>query len=346
MKISVPEYYTKFKCIADKCKDNCCIGWEIDVDESTLDRYNRLSGDERERIRSTMNDGNPVTFKLVEDEKCANLDSRGLCKIISSLGEDYLCQICRDHPRYFNQTSQNYEGGIGLACEEAARLILTSGNETEMVEVDYHEITPRYVCDEELPLKTRELIFSYLNGDGVRGDDVKVAINRLLHISALLDSVVLGNLFSKKQIDITPDKLQSLKYNAACDDEVISVMCSAFDDAEALTDDFHSKRKSAIDATSSPAFYEFLNSNGKKYFINLLCYFIHRYFLCGEADYIQSMGFAIASSLLICAIVYAGGDYSIENFIEEAKNFSKNVEYSEENVGDAMENMGKIIRFY
>ena len=58
------------------------------------------------------------------------------------------------------------------------------------------------------------------------------------------------------------------------------------------------------------------------------------------------MGFSIAAALLICATVYAGGDISIEKFIEEAKNFSKNVEYSEENVADAMENMGKILSFY
>lgn len=346
MKISVPEYYTRFKCIADKCKDNCCIGWEIDVDDATLQRYKCLHGKEGDRIRSTLNDGEPIAFKLLENERCANLDSHGLCKIISALGEDYLCQICRDHPRYFNLTADNFEGGIGLACEEAARLILTSDNATKMAEVEYYEISPRYVCDEELPLKTRELIFYYLDGDGMGGDDVKVAINRLLNISALLDSVILGNLFSREQVDIAPDELQNPKYNAPCADEVVSVMCSAFDDAEALTDDFHPKRKAAIDVTSSPDFYEFLNSDGRKCFINLLYYFIHRYFLCGEADYIQSMGFSIASALLICATVYSDGDYSIENFIEESKNFSKNVEYSDENVGEAMENMGKIIRFY
>lgn len=346
MKISVPEYYTKFKCIADKCTDNCCIGWEIDVDESTLERYNSLSGEEGSQIRATLNDGDPVTFKLGENERCANLDSKGLCKIISSLGDGYLCQICRDHPRYFNRTTENYEGGIGLACEEAARIILTSGNVTRMTTIDYHEISPRYICDEELPLKTREIIFSYLDGEDMCGEGAVVTINRLLNISALLDSLVLGNLFSKKKMDISPDELQNPKYSSPCAEEIISIISSAFDDAEALTEDFHEKRKSAQKAIFERGFCEFLDSNGREYFINLLCYFIHRYFLCGEADYLQSMGFSIAAALLICATVYAGGDISIEKFIEEAKNFSKNVEYSEENVAGAMENMGKILSFY
>lgn len=346
MKISVPEYYTRFRCIAEKCKDNCCVGWEIDVDEDTLEKYKRLLGDEGDRIRSTLNMGEPTTFRLSEGERCANLDSCGLCKIISRLGEGYLCQICRDHPRYFNRMGEIYEGGIGLACEEAARLILTSDNMTKMTVVEYPDVSPRYICEEETAIRTREIVFSYLESEDMRYDGARVAINRLLNVSALLDSVVLGNLFSKERVEIDSDELQNPGWSSPCDGEVISVMCSAFDDAEALTDDFHIKRKSGAEIISTRGFYEFLDSNGRKYFINLLRYFIHRYFLCGEADYLQSMGFAIASSLLICAIVHVSGDFSPENFIEEAKNFSKNVEYSEENVSEALENMGKILRFY
>ena len=58
------------------------------------------------------------------------------------------------------------------------------------------------------------------------------------------------------------------------------------------------------------------------------------------------MGFAIASSLLISAMVYKKEDHSLEGFIAEAKDFSKNVEYSEENVDGAIENMGKVLHFY
>ena len=36
MDIFAPSYYKKFKCIADKCHHNCCIGWEIDIDDEAL----------------------------------------------------------------------------------------------------------------------------------------------------------------------------------------------------------------------------------------------------------------------------------------------------------------------
>ena len=40
-----PNYYDKFKCIADKCRHSCCIGWEIDIDDDTMELYNSI-GDE------------------------------------------------------------------------------------------------------------------------------------------------------------------------------------------------------------------------------------------------------------------------------------------------------------
>ena len=39
MQLFAPTYYKKFKCIADRCQHNCCIGWEIDIDGETPERY-------------------------------------------------------------------------------------------------------------------------------------------------------------------------------------------------------------------------------------------------------------------------------------------------------------------
>ena len=32
MKNIYPSYYKKFRCVADKCPDTCCAGWEVVVD--------------------------------------------------------------------------------------------------------------------------------------------------------------------------------------------------------------------------------------------------------------------------------------------------------------------------
>ena len=119
-----PNYYHKFKCIADKCKHSCCFGWEIDIDEDTLDFYNALDGAFAEKIRENI-EGVPPHFVLKEGERCPFLNSKGLCDIISILGEGALCDICRMHPRFCNFYEDFTEIGLGLSCEEATRVILT-----------------------------------------------------------------------------------------------------------------------------------------------------------------------------------------------------------------------------
>ena len=39
-----PDYYPLFRCIADRCRHNCCIGWEIDVDGDSLAAYDQIGG--------------------------------------------------------------------------------------------------------------------------------------------------------------------------------------------------------------------------------------------------------------------------------------------------------------
>ena len=33
-----PKYVEKFKCIGGECEDNCCMGWDIDVDKKKIGR--------------------------------------------------------------------------------------------------------------------------------------------------------------------------------------------------------------------------------------------------------------------------------------------------------------------
>ena len=125
MKLYAPKYYKNFKCIADKCEHSCCIGWEIDIDGKTLDKYNALKTGYADIINKSISVEDSPHFILSDHDKCPHLDERGLCKIILNLGEDYLCDICREHPRFYNYTTVA-EVGIGLSCQEAARTVLNS----------------------------------------------------------------------------------------------------------------------------------------------------------------------------------------------------------------------------
>ena len=125
MKLYAPKYYKSFKCIADRCEHSCCIGWEIGVDGETLEKYERLGGGYGDTVKSSISyDGDPH-FKLCANDRCPHLNDQGLCKIIIDLGEEYLCDICREHPRFYNYTDVA-EVGLGMSCPEAARIILSS----------------------------------------------------------------------------------------------------------------------------------------------------------------------------------------------------------------------------
>ena len=134
MNLYAPKYYKEFQCIADKCEHSCCIGWEICVDADTLKEYESLCGGYGEAIKkSVCYDGEPH-FKLCEGDRCPHLNEQGLCKIILNLGEGYLCDICREHPRFYNYTDVA-EVGLGMSCPEAARIILASPDYLSMVEI-------------------------------------------------------------------------------------------------------------------------------------------------------------------------------------------------------------------
>ena len=157
MKETVPNYYHKFKCIADKCTHNCCIGWEIDIDEETMSLYNSLDTLMGERIRNSI-EGDEPHFILQEDDRCPFLNESGLCEIICEYGENALCDICYLHPRFRNFYSSFIETGLGLCCEEATRIILS---EREKFYIDLPENINLSDAEKEF-FKTRQEIFDIL----------------------------------------------------------------------------------------------------------------------------------------------------------------------------------------
>ena len=131
-----PDFYDSFKCIADKCTDSCCIGWEIDVDDVALEKYNKINTDFGEEICSQIiksEDGSSC-FSLCENERCPFLNKKNLCDIIINCGEDYLCDICREHPRFYEWFAGVTECGLGLCCEEVCRILLENEEPFSLVE--------------------------------------------------------------------------------------------------------------------------------------------------------------------------------------------------------------------
>lgn len=128
----VPEYYSEFRCIGDKCEDNCCHSWFITVEKPMYKKYRKIK-DEKwrnalsvhvKRNKNAKDDASYAYLTLNENKECSFLSSEGLCNIHSSLGTSYLCESCSTYPRMKNKFNGNWEKSLSTSCPEAARLVL------------------------------------------------------------------------------------------------------------------------------------------------------------------------------------------------------------------------------
>lgn len=124
MKLLKPDFYDGFACIASRCRDTCYAGWEIEVDEETLKKYREVPGNFGRLLRSRISEEEDgAYFALAPGRRCPFLNERNLCEIYLQLGEDMLCDICREHPRFYQWFGDYTEAGLGLCCEEVCRLL-------------------------------------------------------------------------------------------------------------------------------------------------------------------------------------------------------------------------------
>ena len=328
MILRMPEYCRSFRCIADKCKDNCCIGWEIDIDSLTAEYYENVKGAFGEKLKENIEKGEGASFKL-KDERCPFLNSCNLCEIIINLGEDRLCQICSDHPRYFEWYSSIKEGGIGLCCEEAARLIVNSAERFSVYET---------ACDDEgyddyneelydMFFFVREEIISLLEAESLT---LKERIESALSYAAEIQSLADNYIFSK-----VPAKRQNIQVKDKAD---VKSFMKSFENLEAIDNNWKNYLYELIESADALekklALY---NGEFDLYLKNIAVYFIWRYFLKGVYDEeifskVMLMAVSVAMIKLMYLKDFDSGKNSKDFFSDTAKNYSKEIEYSEENL--------------
>ncbi len=181
----VPCYYGEFKCIAGRCRHNCCIGWEICIDDAAYEKYKK-----NESIFKTIercDEG--AFFTLKENGRCPHLTDSGLCEIIISHGEDMLSEICKNHPRFFNPVGKGrVEAGLGIVCEEACRLILEHPEPFSLLKTNAYEAPEvgKLDCGFD-PIPDRDRIISMIHTEGKSFDERLAALRREFGISKLGD---------------------------------------------------------------------------------------------------------------------------------------------------------------
>ena len=120
IKVFVPTYFDKFRCIADKCPDTCCIGWEVDIDDETAEKYSSLKGEISNKIKHhlTHDETGCNIFTLCDGDRCPFLNNCNLCEIHLEAGKDFLSKTCTLFPRFFDNFGEIREMGLGFGCPE------------------------------------------------------------------------------------------------------------------------------------------------------------------------------------------------------------------------------------
>lgn len=123
MRYLKPHFYDKFVCTAGACPDTCCAGWQIVIDEDSLERYKKEKGAFGERLRGSIDWEEECFFQ--NGRRCAFLNEENLCDLYKALGPDALCETCRMYPRHVEEYEGLRELSLSLSCPEAAKIILS-----------------------------------------------------------------------------------------------------------------------------------------------------------------------------------------------------------------------------
>jgi len=302
MRVIVPDYYKEFSCIADRCRHSCCIGWEIDIDARSLARYDALDMPYGEVLRERIDRaGDSPHYRLGAGERCPFLQENGLCEMILTLGEDALCQICADHPRFRNFFSDRTELGLGLCCEAVGELVLKRTLPMELEVWEDDGVLEEPDEEEETLFSFRDMLFAILQ-------DRKYALDERLE--------ELLTTCSGESIDIHPSRwarklLELERLDEGWTDLLESLAGQAVFDAPRLHEPH----------------WELAFEQAAVYFL-----FRHLPAALEDGDVTSKAAFAVLSVNILRALCAGKTEYTLDDLVEFARMYSGEIEYSEENL--------------
>jgi len=169
-----PDYYDSFKCLGGPCPDNCCIGDELVLDAGTYRLYMEAPGPFGDRLRAVLSPARRVeeddvrdpgsdgisscSYCLDVDGRCPFLNDENYCDIVLALGPDALGEVCATFPRTEDLFAGALEKDLMIACPETARLLLTHEGSIRYIEacaegreaMDGEDILPVDAAEAEL----------------------------------------------------------------------------------------------------------------------------------------------------------------------------------------------------
>lgn len=307
MQISKPSYYDSFRCIANRCPDSCCKEWSVTVDPAAAAYYRSLPGGLGDTLRSVLLEEDGDTILAIRDGRCPMWRSDGLCRIQAELGEDALCQVCRQFPRLRHDYGNFVELGLELSCPEAARMILSAPSHPRITQSLPDGTEPEYDSRAmKILLSTREQALSILN-------DSRYPVNHRLALLLIYGYQAQAQLDGDPEVSFDPEAaLAEASFLAEAGDP--GEMLAFYRELEILTPGWQQRLRSLSPVPWLEEYHA------------LATYFVERYWLQAISDYdlVARVKFTITSCIVIRLL---GGD-----LLQTAQLYSKEIENDDENM--------------
>lgn len=345
---SFPSYYNEFSCIADKCEATCCAGWQIVVDEESLKKYKKVTGEFQQRIQDGV-DFKEGVFYQNPGKRCAFLNGQNLCDMYTALGEEAFCETCRRYPRHIEEFENVREFTLSASCPEAARILLSQKETVRFYEVE--EDAPEEEFDDFDPVVYEKLLEA-------RTEMLKLLQNRSIPVeeraAAVWDFIGVfqekmdeGCLFTEEAVydNMIPRNpstsyeeakaLFALLYN-------LEFLADDWEDTLAETEQLLYGEGETTYINVSQSFTEWQNRHLPDWDVmreQLLVYFLTTYF-CGSVydEYVASK-----VKMSVCSVFYIGefakalwrkngGSLTLPEIIRIVYRYSRELEHSDENL--------------
>lgn len=316
MKYVFEDHYPLFKCTASKCPDTCCKGWEIIIDSDSFDKYKSLKSEfGKSIIKNIEIDEDSDAVFIQKNGRCPFLNQENLCEIIINEGENALCEVCRQHPRFVEEYGEITEVSLSLSCPAVIDIIK---NKTSLTcfNVEETDKKPEYtIHDPLLPalFKLREKIF-YI----IENNSMKKSLSLIYSLSLKFQDLINADDYSKTE-NLTPEVCEIKEYDYYAVLSNLEILTNEWRDV------LNSEKNEPVKIDENDVLLK-----------NILSYFVYRYIpkAINDGDIVSKAEFIIFSFNTI--IRYAARNKSAltkkDKITYTARLYSKEIEHNTDNI--------------
>ncbi|MFI3208711.1 MAG: flagellin lysine-N-methylase, partial [Eubacteriales bacterium] len=198
---------------AGVCEATCCAGWEIVIDDDSIDKYLEVKSEFGNRLCNSI-DFTEGVFHQDKNKRCAFLNDENLCDIYSEIGEEYLCYTCTQYPRHIEEFEEVNEVSLSISCPEVANMLLNCEEKLTFYEEEINEeVEPFEDFDflfYEILYEAREVMFRILQNRNLTIDErMELTLQMSIEIQEKIDE------YATFEIDEILEKYELLNAQSA-----------------------------------------------------------------------------------------------------------------------------------